>query len=130
MCKYSKTLRSVGKKIDQRYDITLNAKANDLFSARDEDDDIRERFRRTLDVFVVDDEQRNCNWGRVVMIYVFAARLAERCYLHGQHRDVDDLIEMTGSYVAENLSSWIEEQGGWVGNLFLFCLIHPNKIHS
>lgn len=108
---YAETLRRVGDEIEEKYDITLSGIVNQL--KYDPDTDGRQAFYASLDAMF---EEGPCSWGRVVMVYVFAARLAKYCQKH--NRDdvcIEDLIRYSGDYVAVHLTKWIkEQQGGWM----------------
>lgn len=54
------------------------------------------------------------NWGRLVSVYSFAAKIGESAMmkeLGDEH--LHNIIELLGSYVAHKLGQWIERQGGW-----------------
>lgn len=53
------------------------------------------------------------NWGRIVAIFAFGAKLAQYCTRNGLQEDVDDIILWVGNYIS-SLSPWINSQGGWV----------------
>ena len=53
------------------------------------------------------------NWGRIVAIFAFGAKLAQYCIRNGLQEDVDEIILWVGNYIS-SLSPWIHSQGGWV----------------
>ena len=53
------------------------------------------------------------NWGRIVAIFAFGAKLAQYCMRNGLQEDVDEIILWVGNYIS-SLSAWIHSQGGWV----------------
>lgn len=53
------------------------------------------------------------NWGRIVAIFAFGAKLAQYCIRNGLQEDVDEIILWVGNYIS-SLSPWINSQGGWV----------------
>jgi len=105
---HAETLRRVGDEIEERYAISLSGIVNTL--QYDPDSDGRAAFYTSLNTMF---EEGPCSWGRVVMVYVFAARIAKYC--HEQNRDecVEELITYTGDFVANKLAPWIQRQGGW-----------------
>uniref|UniRef100_A0AAU7NK52 BCL2L7 n=1 Tax=Paracentrotus lividus TaxID=7656 RepID=A0AAU7NK52_PARLI len=107
-CQHAETLRRVGDEVEERYAITLNGLVNNL--EYDPDKDGEEAFTASLNAMF---EEGSCNWGRVVMVYVFAARLAKYCQENGKGYHVRSLSEFAGRYVASRLTPWINKQGGW-----------------
>lgn len=53
------------------------------------------------------------NWGRIVAIFAFGAKLAQYCMGNGLQQDVDEIIDWVGNYIS-SLSGWIYAHGGWV----------------
>ena len=53
------------------------------------------------------------NWGRIVAIFAFGAKLAQYCMGNGLQQDVDEIIAWVGNYIS-SLSEWISAHGGWV----------------
>jgi len=51
------------------------------------------------------------NWGRVVMLFYFAYKLAIQVVSQGQL--IDKIIEWVAKFVTERLASWISSRGGW-----------------
>lgn len=106
--RYAETLRRVGQEVEERYEISLNGLVNSL--KFDPEKGGEEAFNESLNAMF---EEGACNWGRVVMVYVFAARLAEYCKDNQKSEYVDDLVSISGRYVDERLTPWIQKQGGW-----------------
>lgn len=52
------------------------------------------------------------NWGRIVAIFAFGAKLAQYCMGNGLQQDVDEIIDWVGNYIS-SLSEWICTHGGW-----------------
>ncbi|XP_072048950.1 bcl-2-like protein 1 [Amphiura filiformis] len=104
----AETLRRVGKEVDKRYEISLNGLITSL--KFDPENGGEEAFVETLNSLF---EKGPCNWGRIVMVYVFAARLAKYCEDHHKSEYVDNIVSISGKYVAERLTNWIQKQGGW-----------------
>ncbi|XP_072038053.1 apoptosis regulator BAX-like [Amphiura filiformis] len=106
--KEAETLRRVGKEVEERYEISLNGLVNSL--RFDPENGGEEAFNESLNAMF---EEGPCNWGRIVMVYVFAARLAKYCEDQHKSEYVDDLVSISGKYVDERLTPWIQKQGGW-----------------
>ena len=49
-----------------------------------------------------------CNWGRIAAVYAFAATLGQEA-----RPSREKVAEATGDFVADHLSKWIEDRGGW-----------------
>ncbi|XP_038074028.1 bcl-2-related protein A1-like [Patiria miniata] len=109
-CKYSETLRRVGREVEERYAISLNGLVNNLQYDPKKHGAGKELFSVSLNAMF---EEGAVNWGRVVMVYVFAARLAKYCEENGNSEYVDEVVEVCGDYVSEKLTPWIMKQGGW-----------------
>ena len=105
----AETLRRVGKEVDERYQISLNGLITSL--RFDTENGGEEAFNESLNSLF---EEGPCNWGRIIMVYVFAARLARYCEDRHKSEYVDNLVSISGKYVAERLTHWIQQQGGWV----------------
>lgn len=60
------------------------------------------------------------NWGRIIMLYAFAGKLAEHCKKTNNEHVIEKVSSWLGNAVSRK-SSWIRESGnGWVGNFSLF----------
>ncbi|CAL8303010.1 unnamed protein product [Merluccius merluccius] len=55
------------------------------------------------------------NWGRVVALFYFACRLVIKALVTKIPDIIKTIITWTMDYLAENVMSWIREQGGWEG---------------
>ena len=65
------------------------------------------------------------NWGRIVILCTFAAKLAIRCDQSGDNSMVEDIINWLGSQVAKRCS-WIRGSGrGWDGFVNQFSARRP-----
>jgi hypothetical protein len=54
------------------------------------------------------------NWGRVLTIYCFSGCTAKHLIEKGCTTDVaNQIAETCGDFVSDEMSTWIEEQGGW-----------------
>lgn len=106
-CRYASTLRRTVQEISTRHEILFSAMVNklDIYSM-----DVGHTFKDIADEIFKD---KCYNWGRIVSLYAFAARLAKHFVHHNQRNRVSDIANHVGLYIGQNLSPWIEEQGGW-----------------
>lgn len=60
------------------------------------------------------------NWGRIVVLYTFAGKLAVHCKSSKMESMIDKIISWLGNFVAKK-QAWIKEKGrGWSGFLEQF----------
>ena len=60
------------------------------------------------------------NWGRLVVLYTFAAKLAVHCKSCKMDNMIEKIIQWLGTFVARK-QIWIKEKGhGWVSSEFYF----------
>lgn len=52
------------------------------------------------------------NWGRIVAIFAFGAKMAQYCVTTGLQQEVEEIIVWVGNYIS-GLSNWIHSNGGW-----------------
>lgn len=104
---YSKTMRRTVDEISLKHEILFDSMVNKLNVDRD----------NGLQTFinVVEEMFRDgfYNWGRIVTVYAFGARLARYCVEAGMSESVQFVAEYVGSYVSDKLTPWIASQGGW-----------------
>ena len=115
--RYCKTLRRTVKELSDRHDLVFKGMVNRL---RPDESSAFPTFVIVADE-IFDDGQ--VNWGRIVAVYAFAARLAK------YYIDTNSCIEsdtkklshyqekialFVGKYVANKLGQWILDHGGWV----------------
>lgn len=111
--KYCKTMRRTVRELSNRHDIAFKGMVNKL--------KISETNAFPTFVSVVDEifEDGKINWGRIVAVYTFAARLSQHC--KDSCPDSDERISLyAGKYVASKLGRWILDNGGWVRIKLLF----------
>ena len=64
--------------------------------------------------------QNGKNWGRIVAFLAFGANLVVHC---AQREDlagfVDNVVEWVVRYMDQNLSKWIDDNGGWVSKMLI-----------
>ena len=70
-------------------------------------------------------KDKQYNWGRVVSLYAFGARMARHVIETDRTniKLVDKIADIVGKFVAESLGKWIHEQGGWVS--FILYIQEP-----
>ena len=101
------TLRRIGREVETRHEMVLKNMCDKL--------DIRtstaeNTFRTVADEIFVS----GINWGRIVVLYCFAAEVAVFCSQH-EIDIVDDVVTWLSEYVSERkLAEWIKKSGGWV----------------
>lgn len=54
------------------------------------------------------------NWGRIVGLFVFGGVLCVECVEKNMSEVVPRIADWMTMYLDENISNWIESQGGWV----------------
>lgn len=60
--------------------------------------------------------QSGKNWGRIVSFVAFGATLAVHCAQREDlHELVNKVVDWVSLYMNQNLSFWIQENGGWEG---------------
>lgn len=100
------TLRRIGREVETRHEMVLKNMCDKL--------DIRtstaeNTFRTVADEIFVS----GINWGRIVVLYCFAAEVAVFCSQH-EIDIVDDVVTWLSEYVSERkLAEWIKKSGGW-----------------
>ena len=101
------TLRRIGREVETRHEMVLKNMCDKL--------DIRtstaeNTFRTVADEIFVS----GINWGRIVVLYCFAAEVAVFCSQH-EIDIVEDVVTWLSEYVSERtLAEWIKKSGGWV----------------
>lgn len=59
--------------------------------------------------------QTGKNWGRIVAFLAFGATLAVYCaQKEDLAQNIDNIVGWVSLYMDQNLSSWINDNGGWV----------------
>jgi len=116
--RYCKTLRRTVKELSDRHNLVFKGMVNRL---KPDENSAFPTFVIVADE-IFDDGQ--VNWGRIVAVYAFAARLSkyyidnnshltsesnDRKLLHYQEK----IALFVGKYVANKLGQWILDHGGW-----------------
>ena len=109
--KHVQTLKRTMREISQRHEILFCSIIRRLEIV--DRSEVCSRFTRVVNELLVDGQ---LNWGRIVTIYAFAGWLARHCSENGMPDSVQEISECAGTYVADKLSDWISQQGGWVSN--------------
>ncbi|KAJ8030164.1 Bcl-2-related protein A1 [Holothuria leucospilota] len=123
---YAETLRRAGDQVEERYSLALQWMVSQLHY-----DPILDGERSVRVIFDAVFENEECSWGRIVMVYVFAARLAKYCQAQGYEKDtLEQFGRYAGEYVECHLKRWIEEQGGWQNNFHDTFKTLPRKMPS
>ena len=104
--KFSKTMRRTVRELSSRHDIAFKGMVNKLNL---DSNNPFQTFAHVADE-IFDDGQ--INWGRIVAVYAFAARLAAR--ETGKNDFPKKISLFVGKYVANKLGKWILDNGGWV----------------
>ena len=62
--------------------------------------------------------QSGKNWGRIVAFLAFGATLAVYCaQKEDLAQNIDNIVEWLSIYMDQNLSGWIDDNGGWVSTV-------------
>lgn len=110
---HAKTLRRTVDELSRRHEILFTSMVRRL-SITEDSNETCQSFMRVMDEMFIDGHY---NWGRVITIYAFASWLARYCVQNGMMGSVDPIVDSAGSYVADKLAQWIQQQGGWVGRV-------------
>jgi BCL2-like 1 (apoptosis regulator Bcl-X) len=116
--RYCKTLRRTVKELSDRHDLVFKGMVNRL---KPDETSAFPTFVIVADE-IFDDGQ--VNWGRIVAVYAFAARLAkyyvDNNSVPGSESNDRKLVSyqekialFVGKYVANKLGQWILDHGGW-----------------
>ncbi|CAH1795762.1 unnamed protein product, partial [Owenia fusiformis] len=105
--RHCQTLRRTVDQLSQKHDIVFKAMVKKL--------DISQENGYKTFVNVADEifEDGQVNWGRVVTVYTFGARIAKHCTENDMTEFTPKISEFMGRYVAVRLGKWINENGGW-----------------
>ena len=106
--RYCKTMRKTVKEVSDRHDIVLKSMVNKLNLG---DNNMFQTFINVADEIFEDGQ---INWGRVIVVYAFAARLVAH-FRNSNSEHIEKVALYVGKYVANKLGRWILDNGGWVG---------------
>lgn len=111
-CKEAMLLRRLGQEIEVRHELLLKHMCERL-------DINEESAERTFKEIADETFATGVNWGRIVVLYTFAGKMAVFSSEH--HLDLADrIVTWVGDYVT-SLSDWICKEGGWVSDVFFLC---------
>ncbi|WAQ98840.1 MCL1-like protein [Mya arenaria] len=106
--RFCKTMRKTVKEVSDRHDIVLKSMVNKL---NIDDGNMFQTFIHVADEIFEDGQ---INWGRIIVVYAFAARLTS--HFRKQNTNQDDKIALfVGKYVGNKLGRWILDNHGWEG---------------
>lgn len=106
--RFCKTMRKTVKEVSDRHDIALKSMVNKLNL------DNGNTFQTFVNVADEIFEDGQINWGRIIVVFAFAARLTAT--LRRRHSTLEDKVALyVGKYVGNKLGRWILDNGGWVG---------------
>lgn len=106
---HAKTLRRTVDELSRRHEILFTSMVRRL-SITEDSKETCQSFMRVMDEMFIDGHY---NWGRVITIYAFAGWLARYCVQNGMVNSVEEIVTCSGTYVADKLAQWIQQQGGW-----------------
>lgn len=64
--------------------------------------------------------QAGTNWGRIVSLFTFGGVVAHHFVETQRPEMVQHILEWIVSFIADNLLTWIRENGGWVSLILVF----------
>ena len=111
------TMRRISDELEEKHTTLLNNMCNQLNSQHGS---THTKFVQVADEVFHD----GVNWGRIVAVFTFGAKLAEHYERIGAQENVEEVIEWIGSYIS-SLSDWIHNHGGWVGTMS--CAVSPRQ---
>ncbi|XP_060601226.1 bcl-2-like protein 1 [Ruditapes philippinarum] len=104
--RFCKTMRKTVQEVSDRHDIALKSMVNKLNL---DDSNMFATFVNVADEIFEDGQ---INWGRVIVVYAFAARL--NAYFRQGNPTYEEKISLyVGKYVGNKLGRWILDNGGW-----------------
>ena len=96
-----------------RYITLLSPICNDMF----DDFAILSTLRTIADDLFRD---KSCNWGHIISLFTFCGVLVRQSVSKEMYTTIDDIAIFIGSYIANHLTDWIYNQGGWVSIFRLY----------
>jgi len=105
--RFCKTMRKTVKEVSDRHDIVLKSMVNKL---NIDDGNMFQTFINVADEIFEDGQ---INWGRIIVVYAFAARLTSHFRKNNTNQD-EKVALYVGKYVGNKLGRWILDNGGWV----------------
>jgi len=113
-------LLRLAREIEKDYGFTFNNMCNKLDV---NSENAYFHFSTIADEILVNGEE---NWGRIIILHAFAAKLAEKCKQSNNEPMIENIINWLSCLIAKK-SSWIRETGkGWDGFINQFSEPRPN----
>lgn len=113
-------LRRVGGEVERRHEVLLKNMCERL-NLRTAN--VKDTFRGVAEEIF----STEINWGRIVVLYCFAAEVAVFCS-QNDINIVDDIVRWLAEYVSERkLNEWIRKSGGWVSEKLLIYESYSRK---
>ncbi|XP_020499863.1 apoptosis regulator BAX [Labrus bergylta] len=85
-----------------------------------------ERFKEVADVVFKD----GINWGRIVMLFYVAGKLAVKMVEVHLPQSVRDVLKWTLDFFKNNLLGWIVEHGGWISSFSELAVASVQSVSS
>lgn len=119
VCRYAGTLRRIVDEVSAKHKVVFESIVLKVgVRNRSQPSDTtacRQTFEAVANELFADGHY---NWGRIAMLYAFAAWLAklpsDHCLTDAKDEVAQAIADAAGDYVAKRLASWIYQQGGWV----------------
>lgn len=112
-----RVLREAGDELERLYqrDFVEMSRQLGLASAA-----AKTRFAEVIDELFRD----GVNWGRIIAFFEFGGTVCAECASREEMTaQVDHIVEWMTEYLNGPLSSWIEDNGGWVGDDYLCAVV-------
>jgi len=107
-------LLRLSNEIENNYGVALNNMCNRLDV---NSDNAYFKFSTVAEEILNGDE----NWGRIIILYAFAAKLAEQCKQTENEQMIEKIINWLSCFIAKK-ACWIRDSGrGWNGFVDQFC---------
>ena len=103
---HASTLRRTAVQMSQKHDILYRGMMSKLEITKENAVTI---FKNVADEIFRDNQY---NWGRIVSVYTFGARIGKHLY-ETDKASVYKFADVLGLYVSTRLGPWIHKQGGW-----------------
>lgn len=117
--RYCKTMRRTVRELSDRHDVTFKGMVTKLNIS---EENAFPTFVNVADEIFMDGK---INWGRIVAVFTFAARLSQYCRENQMSDYADKIALFAGKYVGNKLGHWINDNGGWVRNgLIIFLFVY------
>ena len=121
--KVERAMRLLGEEFETRYTEVFQEMCNQLHITPN-------NAQPTFVAIVNELFSDGIKWGRIVALFSFGGALAVQCVEKEMPPLVDNVVEWVAIYVDSNLQSWIQENGGWVGTIFIITTIFPSCLPS